>query len=218
MKQMIHSFKQALTTPSYWFAAALTILCVALHYAGLSDNLRFDRQAIDNGAWWLLLSGNFVHLGESHLWMNMAGLGLVVALVWGHFSAKQWLLITIFSSVVVGIGLYFLDDEVQWYVGFSGSLHGLIIAGVIRDIKIYPKSACLLLTLIIGKLVWEQVAGALPGSEAAAGGRVVVNAHLYGAIAGAVIAGILALLTPKPEFIEHTESDKLNKPKEPNNP
>jgi len=82
---------------------------------------------------------------------------------------------------------------VIWYVGFSGTLHGLVIAGALADLRHYPKSAALLLILIIGKLVWEQISGALPGSESVAGGNVVVNAHLYGAIGGGV-AGILLLL------------------------
>jgi len=51
----------------------------------------------------------------------------------------------------------------------------------------------ILLVLVVGKLVWEQLTGALPGSESIAGGEVLVDAHLYGAIGGAVIGAWLVL-------------------------
>ncbi|NND90128.1 MAG: rhombosortase [Granulosicoccus sp.] len=185
---MIQSLDKLIRSPAYWLALTVALLCIVLQYAGLDELLRFDRLRIDSGAWWLLLSGNFVHLGQSHLWMNMVGLALVAALVWEYFSAMQWLLLILFSSLVVGVGLWLFNPEVQGYVGFSGTLHGLIIAGVLADIQRYPKSATVLMLLVAGKLAWEQISGALPGSESVAGGAVVVDAHLYGAIGGAMLA------------------------------
>ena len=179
---------------AYRLALCIALLCIALQYAGLADSLRFDRESIDSGHWWLLLTGNFVHLGSSHLWMNMAGLALVAALVWQHYTATQWLLLTLFSSLVVGVCLWLFNPGIQGYVGFSGTLHGLIIAGVLADLRVYPKSAGILLILVVGKLAWEQVGGALPGSESVAGGLVVVDAHLYGAIGGGVLGILLIAL------------------------
>ena len=169
-------------------AAAIALLCVVLQGAGLVEALRFDRTRIAAGAWWRLLSGNFVHLGASHLAMNLAGLALVVALVWRRFGAADWALITLISSLLVGAGLYLLNPGIGWYVGFSGTLHGLLVAGSLADLRHYPRSAGVLLALLAGKLLWEQYAGALPGSEATAGGRVVVDAHLYGAVGGLLVA------------------------------
>ena len=188
---MIQYIKNLLRSPAYLLAAAVALLCISLQYAGLDDFLRFERSAIDQGHWWLLLTGNFVHLGQSHLWMNMAGYFLVVALVWSHFSARVWLLILLFASLVVGVGLWRFNPEVGAYVGFSGTLHGLILAGCLADLRTYPKSAAILLTLVIAKLGWEQFAGPLPGSESTAGGSVVVDSHLYGAIGGAIMGGIV---------------------------
>lgn len=190
---MIQYIKNLLRSPAYLLAAAVALLCISLQYAGLDDFLRFERSAIDQGHWWLLLTGNFVHLGQSHLWMNMAGYFLVVALVWSHFSARVWLLIMLFASLVVGVGLWRFNPEVGAYVGFSGTLHGLILAGCLADLRTYPKSAAILLTLVIAKLAWEQFAGPLPGSESTAGGSVVVDSHLYGAIGGAIMGSIVLL-------------------------
>lgn len=191
MKALIHHISQPVTLRRLALAIFIIVLCLILHFAGLDSLLRFDRQQIATGSIWLLLTGNFVHLGTGHLLMNMAGLVLIVVLVWQHFTWFEWVLITLVSSLTVGVGLYLRDPDVFWYVGFSGTLHGLILAGVLADLRVYPKSAALLLILIVAKLVWEQVSGALPGSESLAGGSVVVNAHLYGAIGGAVIGVLL---------------------------
>lgn len=191
---MIQYIKKLLRSPAYVLAISVALLCIALQYAGLDDVLRFERGEINQGDWWLLLTGNFVHLGQSHLWMNMAGFALVVALVWSHFSARVWLLIIIFASLVVGLGLWRFNPEVGAYVGFSGTLHGLIVAGCLADLRTYPKSAATLLTLVVAKLAWEQISGPLPGSESTAGGSVVVDSHLYGAIGGALMGGTLLLI------------------------
>ena len=188
---MIRKLSDVYRSPAYQLVLVLAIVCITLQYAGLTQTLEYRRSLISNGHWWLLLTGNFVHLGTSHLWMNMAGLGLVVALVWQHYSALQWSALIILCSLGVGVGLWFFNPEVEGYVGFSGTLHGLIIAGTLADLRTYPRSAAVLLVLVVGKLVWEQSRGALPGSESVAGGLVLVDAHLYGAISGAVIAPIL---------------------------
>ena len=180
-----------LRNKSLSLALALSLFCIVLQYMGLDETLSYQRSLIASGHWWLLLSGNFVHLGFTHLWMNLAGLALVVALVWKQYSAWQWFILIFLCSWGVGIGLWFFNPEVEGYVGFSGTLHGLIIAGTLADLRTYPRSAAVLMVFVVGKLLWEQFAGALPGSESVAGGRVLVDAHLYGAISGALITPVL---------------------------
>jgi membrane associated rhomboid family serine protease len=46
--------------------------------------------------------------------------------------------------------------------------------------------------LVCGKLLWEQAVGPLPGSAEVAGGKVIVDAHLYGAIGGLVLGWVLS--------------------------
>ena len=176
---------------------AIATVCIVLQAAGLQGVMRFDRDLISSGHWWLLLSGNFVHFGLNHLLLNLAGLALVYALVWANFTTLQWCLITLFSCAGVGMGLYQLDPSIVRYVGFSGALHGLIVAGCLGDLRRYPGQATMLLIAISIKLLVEQTHGALPGSASISGGPVAVNAHLYGALAGAV-AGAVVLLFRQP--------------------
>ncbi len=178
--------RSVILTPANLLALSVVFICLALQLAGANNELRFDRLAISSGNWWLLLSGIFVHLGWNHLALNLAGFALVVSLVWINFNAREWLLVILLSSLGVGLGIYFFDPALNYYVGFSGTLHGLIMAGALADIRRYPKGSILLLLMVVAKLGWEQLYGPMPGSESAAGGAVAVNSHLFGAVTGSI--------------------------------
>jgi rhomboid family GlyGly-CTERM serine protease len=164
----------------------LFVTCFSLQSAGLASAFQFDRALIDQGHYWLLLTGHLVHLNWTHWALNMAGLVIVAVFFSLYGSILDWLFVLLFSAIVIGLGLYWFHPELGWYVGLSGVLHGLFIYGAIREIRFYPVSGYILLLLLTGKLFWEYMNGALPGSEQMTGGRVLVEAHLYGAIAGLV--------------------------------
>lgn len=148
-----------------------------------SSKLRFDREAIAQGEWWRLLSAHVVHLGLNHLLMNMLGWVLLWVIFARELSQLHWLSVFFLSAMGVSAGLWWLNPELYWYVGLSGVLHGVFAAGLIMSIKHWRSLEMLLLLAFAGKLLWEQFAGAMPGSEEMAGGRVIVDAHLYGALA-----------------------------------
>jgi rhomboid family GlyGly-CTERM serine protease len=76
------------------------------------------------------------------------------------------------------------DPGLDWYVGLSGVLHGLFAAGALRHWRERPAAAALMLAVLAGKLLWEQLLGPLPGTSSVAGGPVIVDAHLFGALGG----------------------------------
>ncbi len=172
---------------------ALTVIALLLALAGdnATELLRYHVIEIKSGQVWRLITGNLVHLGSSHMLMNVLGLGLIWGLFWSCFSAKQWLVITLISGLSVSLGLLVLNPQLVWYVGLSGVLHGLFLAGAVGGIRRGDRREAILLVAIVGKLIWEQAYGALPGSADMAGGPVVVDSHLYGAIGGAVAALLL---------------------------
>jgi len=168
----------------------LILLCAIFQWSGFVTELRYDRQLIASGQWYRMISANFVHLNNSHLLMNALGVVLVMAFFSGHLKKMQWIGLIVISSLFVTIGLTLFNPEIHRYVGLSGVLHGLFIAGAMIEIKRFPLSGWLLLVVLVGKLAWEQLVGAMPGSESMINGRVVVDSHLYGAIAGAVFSGL----------------------------
>jgi rhomboid family GlyGly-CTERM serine protease len=148
--------------------------------------LRYDRLAISGGELWRLISGHFVHLGWSHFALNAVGLVLISFLVAARFSAIQWLLITLLIIVGIDLGFWILEPQLAWYVGLSGVLHGLLAAGVASGMRDGQSDSWIIGGLLVIKLIYEQLVGPVPGSEGTSGGDVVVAAHLYGAIAGAL--------------------------------
>ncbi len=148
------------------------------------DDWRFNRYLVEQGDIWLLFTGHIVHLNWSHWLLNMAGLGIVAFFFSSHASVKQWLSVILVSIIVINLGLWWWMTDIKTYVGLSGVLHGLFLYGALREIRYYPVSGYVLVTVLISKLVWEFFNGALPGSEDMAGGRVLTEAHLLGAIGG----------------------------------
>ena len=155
----------------------------------LQHLLRYDRDAILYGEVWRLLSGNFLHLGVMHLLLNLAGLALIWMFFGPRFSHGQWIVIVLVTALATGAGLLVLTPEVGWYVGLSGALHGYFVAGCMAEIRLKFREGWWLLAVITLKLAWEQWSGPMPGTADLAGGEVIVDAHLFGALAG--LAAIL---------------------------
>jgi rhomboid family GlyGly-CTERM serine protease len=173
----------------------LVVALVCVFAAAFGDDarefLRYDRAAIADGEYWRLLSGHFVHLGYAHLALNLVGLLFVWLLVGRLYNTQRWLLVTVISIVFMDAGFWFLDADLRWYVGLSGLLHGLLLAGAIAGVRSLPAESLVICAVVVAKLAYEQIAGPLPGSESVAGGAVVVNSHLYGAVGGALSAAII---------------------------
>ena len=175
---------------------ALALAAVAVAAGGLAAPLRYEREAIAAGETWRLLTGHLAHLGTAHLVMNLVALGLVWLLVGRAFKAWGWGLAMLIIALGIDAGFWWLAPELEWYVGLSGLLHGLLAAGALA-VSLQGgrgrRDGLLLLATLAAKLAFEQVGGAVPGSAALAGGPVVVDAHLYGALAGLAVGAVLAV-------------------------
>ncbi|MDH5801897.1 MAG: rhombosortase, partial [Gammaproteobacteria bacterium] len=161
---------------------ALIVTLIAAIGSELQLGLRYDREAILDGQWWRLISAHLAHLGWSHLFMNLLGLGLIWALFGAHYPNRVWILAFLLGSLGVSAMLLWLNPELHWYVGLSGVLHTFFILGCLADIEKSRWGGTGLLLAVCAKLAYEQFSGPLPGSEASAGGKVIVDSHLYGAI------------------------------------
>ena len=174
----------------WYLAAAVAAIAFGLQLGGDSarEALAYSRDNLASGQFWRLATAHFVHLGWTHLLLNLGGLALVFWLVGHAFSWGQWLYIIAISVATIDAGFWFLYPELAWYVGLSGLLHGLLAAGLLRGLYARDRESLILGVFVLAKLAWEQLGGPLPGSEATSGGTVIVDAHLYGAIGGLVAA------------------------------
>ncbi len=178
---------------SYWRLPAVLIISsgvIELFGDPGRSFLQFDRAAISVAELWRLISGHFVHLGPNHFFLNAFGLVLVWLFVGVHFTVRQWLIVIAVSIAGIDAGLWFFDSQLTWYVGMSGFLHGMLAAGIVKGFQAVPREAMVVGAVLVTKIMFEQLIGPLPGSEQSAGGDVVVNAHLYGVLAGVAAAAV----------------------------
>ncbi len=147
---------------------------------------RYQRDAVDAGEVWRLVTAHLVHLDATHALLNALGL----VLLWGLFarvwSPRQWLFAVLLSLIAIDAGFWFLSPRLQWYVGASGLLHGIFACGCIAMLRQRDWIGAVATAVFIAKLAWEQRVGPMPFEES---GTVVTVAHLYGA-AGGFMAGL----------------------------
>lgn len=180
------------TLVQWWPPLLLSMLCITAQALGLVETLRFERTLINHEPW-RLLSGHLVHLGWGHLALNLAGLALIWALFGRLLYPWAWGLALLLSGAAIGIALYLRDSGLAWYVGLSGVLHSLLVLGALASLRREPRTALLLLVMVAAKIAWEQFTGSSAGTGDWVGGPVIVNAHLYGALAGVACVPLLRL-------------------------
>ena len=169
-------------------AACALLALVELGGEASRQALSYDTQALTSGQPWRLLTAHFVHLDAEHALLNCFGLVLMWALFARDYSPGRWLAIYLAAGVAISIGLWFRDPGVTNYVGASGALHGVMAAGTLAHLRRGDIDRWPLAIILVAKLSYEQYAGAMPFSES---GTTIINAHLYGAVGGLVLATFL---------------------------
>ncbi len=170
---------------------ALILLMLLVEIAGDQGRqwLSFDRSSVLDGQWWRLLTGNLAHLGWYHWLLNALGLLVLVLLCPEHLSAKVWIRRVLLLGLGVCVGLLACVPTLSNYVGMSGVIHGLFVLGLVPQARRGDLIAVGCLMYLIGKIGWELYAGAPVSDEAAIGGRVIVESHLFGTLS-AVLYGL----------------------------
>jgi rhomboid family GlyGly-CTERM serine protease len=175
-------------------ALAALLLAAAHPFPPAADALHlllcYERSAILNGEWWRLVTAHGVHLGPLHLGMNMLALCVILLLCRPVLTLAQAFTCLLLYAPVVSLALLMFTPDIAWYAGLSGVLHGLLVTGAVRLLRGRPEAA-LLLAVVLVKLVAEQSGFWLSGAGRWLDVPVIVDAHLYGALAG--LCGVLFL-------------------------
>jgi rhomboid family GlyGly-CTERM serine protease len=150
--------------------------------------LHYDRHAVLAGQWWRLLTAHLVHGSITHLVYNIIALALILHVFGRHISPLRLGVSTLLLMLTVGGGLLLCNADLAWYVGFSGVLHGLFALLALQQLLTGSRAHTLALAALGAKIAYEQLLGPSPASELALGLPVIVDAHLYGAASGIVLA------------------------------
>ncbi|MEE9218724.1 MAG: rhombosortase [Acidobacteriota bacterium] len=169
---------------------------------GLDGALEYNRDAVESGELWRLLSAQSVHWTSR---MAIADLGVLLAVgSWVEIRSRRLALVTLITGgLLVGLGLHFLIPNLAHYRGSSGLASALFIV-VVLDLasnssrKWARPLAVVTLCLFVLKLLWELRTGlAIAAGPLLPGVTVVPQVHLLGGL-----AGLLA-------FIAHRQRRKL---------
>ena len=178
-----------------WLVLALWLLLVLTQSLDVSY-LAYNRDAITKGDFWRLITGHFIHLNNMHLLLNMLGVGMVLMLFDHLLAIWQWIVVLLASALIISLLIYLNLPQVQAYVGLSGVIHTLYVLGTLQLLN-QPKErnfAIILMLMVTLKLLTENVGQGISFTADMIGGRVLYQAHLYGALAGLFLGAIVVVL------------------------
>ncbi|WP_370980477.1 rhombosortase [Agaribacterium sp. ZY112] len=185
---------QRLRELSDLFIVVLVVFVAGVFHQELNPWFSWDRQAIDAGQWWRLLSANLMHLNVNHMLMNLSVYVLAAILFQASAGWKQWYASIVLIGLGVGLGLYWFDPNLVNYVGLSGLLYGLIAQQLLLQCRQQPLIYLLIYAVLVYKVVSQQGDDFEPSEmKEFIGGNVVASSHLIGLICGNFIAASIYL-------------------------
>ena len=182
--------KPSLATLTVWGPPLALLVLIALLEAlrpWVHAELVYQRSLIQQGEVWRLLTGNLVHLGLWHAFLNGLGVLVFVLLCPVRWGVLGWGWRLLVLGLGMSLGLLLWVPSLEGYVGLSGVIHGLFVLGLWPQVRRRDLIASGCLLYLVGKVGWELYAGAPVSDEAAIGGRVIVESHLYGSLTAALI-------------------------------
>ena len=166
---------------------AISLVCLSFQFEPLSSVANWQRDLIQDGQWWRILTGNFAHTNYAHLSMNMAGLWIITSI----FRPSPLLLIINVVMISIAVGLLNFLSSMYSYVGLSGVLHGLFASFALNEALNGRKGSWLLVAAVLVKVIWESIVGGSDTTSEWIQARIAVESHLFGALSGMILTGII---------------------------
>lgn len=166
-----------------WATPLLVALAALWGWYGY-EYWQLDRFAVEQGAFWRVVSGHLAHQSFFHMLTNLTG--VLVAAIMAPRWLNRWtgLLVFLALSLGVGLGIWFNNPEVGIYRGLSGTVHGWLMVCVAWSPFLGPWFKVMILAGIQLKVIWEdsglyeyaQFSGYFSDAE------VLTDAHWYGVL------------------------------------
>ncbi|MEO7108498.1 MAG: rhomboid family intramembrane serine protease [Rhodoferax sp.] len=117
--------------PAIWWALAFTTFTLGVQWLpGIPQSWPFDRSVYGAGAWWQLLTAQWVHWTSLHAAVNVLGFTVLLLafqqLVAGRLQAVA--LLGGYAGVALVVAF---DANCAHYAGASGALHGLLAGSAV---------------------------------------------------------------------------------------
>lgn len=122
----------------WWLFLTITVFLFLLAYFSETVNafLQYQREAVESGQWWRLISAHFIHLNINHFLINWVVFTLAWMLVASErLTSKEWLLTFAGIALFCSLGLYLFSPDIITYVGLSGVLHGVLVLVFLDNLK-----------------------------------------------------------------------------------
>lgn len=172
---------------SCWFVVASLLMMILLQTID-SQTFRFQRDWIQQGEFWRVISAHWIHFNWQHLLLNGLGLVLCVAITRPTWSIRRWVVYNCLLAVGISMLFTWFNPELDWYVGYSGVLFGLFLLAAIELFKTERIIALLLGIGVCSKVTLEQTSSVTVTTSDFIGVPVIIDAHLYGLLLALAIA------------------------------
>ena len=137
--------------------------------------------AVDDGAWWQLITSVFTHVEIWHVAMNMFALFVFGPALEAIIGRARFLAVYLVSGLASSVLVMFLSSQYGSTVGASGALFGLLGALLVTARKARLNSQWLMQNLAIGVVItvvgWRMISW---------------QGHLGGFLGGVVAAALIA--------------------------
>lgn len=154
--------------------------------------LAFERPLIEAGQWWRLLTGQYLHISLAHLLGNLGGLGIAWLLFAEHWRGWRFALVAAVCVLGSNLGMWLLHPYIDYYVGFSGALYGLIAFGAVKDWLHGVRFGMGISIALILKVSYEFFVAPVPFLGLSADSLLAVEAHFYGVLSGLLMVVLLS--------------------------
>ncbi|WP_101758927.1 rhombosortase [Oceanicoccus sp. KOV_DT_Chl] len=182
---MIEQLKNILLTQLPILILTITVGVLSALGDGVTDQLSFDRDRINSGQWYRLITCHLVHLGPTHAALNMVAAIVGWIIFRRVFDQFQWLICILVSALSISTMLWL--SGVEWYVGFSAIIHSLMLLSIGLDRSINKITRFILIAGLVSKVLYEQFCGAIFSGTTVINGDVSVESHLFGLISSLIL-------------------------------
>lgn len=149
--------------PWVFLGLALVALVIQLNPAW-RDALIYQREAVQEGAFWRVWSGHWVHFGWPHFVVD-AGLFLILGWMLERRHPRMTLLALVLMPPFISAAIYVFDPEMMRYAGLSalnlGLLLMLALQGWQRNWRDWFWPA--VLAIYVGEVIFEIASGGTGG-------------------------------------------------------